>query len=143
MFFPPETVEISECCVKRELCHAFNTNLRMLLRAARLCPPRSILGQGTKNLREHRFTGEPSRSAAPLLKILLSWRITPKEEKKKGICKRGLRQGERRRLAWGRLLPTCRARRETWKQRARAERRVGWRRLREPAGVVKCSELYF
>lgn len=40
-------------------------------------------------------------------------------------------------------LPTCKARRETWKPRARVQRRVGWRRLWEPAGVVKCSELYF
>lgn len=108
--------------------------------------PESILGQGTKNLREHRFTGKPSHSAAAVLEILhppFLEDYTQKEKKNKGICKRGLRQGERQRLAWGRLLPTCRARRETWKRGARAERRVGWRRLREPAGVVKCSELYF
>lgn len=133
------------------MCHAFSTNLRMLLRGARPRPQAhgSILGQGAKILRKHRFAGKPSRSAAAaVLKILLSWRITPKKKKKekkkpKGICKCGLRQGERRRLARGRLLPTSRARRETWKRRARAERRVGWRRLWEPAGVVKCSELYF
>lgn len=40
--FPLETVEISECCVKKELCHLFSTNLRMLLRGARPSP--SILG---------------------------------------------------------------------------------------------------
>lgn len=84
MFFPLETVEISECCVKREMCHVFSTNLRMLLRDAPPCPqaPGSILGQGTKNSREHPFTGKPSHSAAAALKILLSWRITPKKEKK-------------------------------------------------------------
>lgn len=63
--FPLETVEISECCVKRELCHLFSTNLRMLLRG---CSAVSILGQGTKNLHEHRFTGKPSHSAAAVLK---------------------------------------------------------------------------
>lgn len=33
-------------------------------------------------MREHRFTGKPSHSAAAVLEILLSWRITPKRKKK-------------------------------------------------------------
>lgn len=40
--FPLETVEISGCCVKRELYHLFSTNLSMLLGGARPSPP--ILG---------------------------------------------------------------------------------------------------